>query len=216
MTDPIKPADSLYKIMIVGGIVLAICFVIFPVLFFQRASMGILDERQAERELPVYEQFVKERLESIDKHKQEAIDKKTRLEAQLKKLNPESSEVEKLRSRIDEADRNIESKEKDSSELRLNLELKRKNAEHEKEHGQNWRRDSRVFMVAGCVTAFIFLLISFIGFWQWRKPLKLQARLIANNEIEEKPPIALPEVAESNPAQPIPVDVAQTTKPQTS
>ena len=231
MTDLARPADSLYKLMLVGGIVLAICFVIFPVIFFQRASMGYLDERQAERELPAHEQFTKERLESLDKYKQESADKKNKLEAQLQKLNsgPNASgnvsTVDKLQSRLDEAERKLESIEKDSSELRLNLELKRKNAEYEKELGTNQRRDSRVFMVAGAVAAFICLLISFIGFWQWRKPLKLQARLIAreaeaklgastepNNQIEQKPPMQLTEVAESTPSEPIPVDLSQTTK----
>jgi len=231
MTDLVKPADNLYKFMLVGGIVLAICFIIFPVVFFQRASIGYLDERRAERELPVHEQFTKERLESLDRHKQEATAKKNELEAQLQRFNSgsnasgNSSEVDKLQSRLDEAERKIESIEKDSSELELNLELRRKNAEYEKDLGRNERRDSRVFMMAGGVTAFICLLISFMGFWQWRKPLKLQARLIArqaeaklgattesDNQIEPKPPIQLPEVAVSTPSQPIPVDLSQTTK----
>lgn len=229
MTDSLKSStESPHKFLAVGGILLATCSIIFPGLFFERASTGYLDERLARDQLQVYEKLTPERLATLDIRKQQAFNDKNNLEAQLDKLNPgpnvpaNSSAVDKLETQLGEVKREIKSIEDESHQLSLDLELRRVNAKHEEDFSFNRRRNSRVFMVAGGIMAVIGLLISFMGCWQWRKRLRRQPELIAKeaepklegatestNQIEQKPPAQLPEVAVSTPSQPIPVDVVQ-------
>jgi hypothetical protein len=168
MMDHLKPTDNLHKFMGVGGLFLAICCVIFPVLFFHRTSMEYLAQVRARDEWQVHEKFITERLKTLD-------NRKNKLHAQLDKLNsgskvPSNSvEVDKLESRIEEQ---IESIEDTSRELSLDLELRRKAAENDVTLSINRRRDSRVVLLLGMIAALICSFVSFIGFGNWWKRLR--------------------------------------------
>jgi len=186
MTDPLKPpTDNRYNLMVVGGIVLGVSCVIFPVLLFLRTSMEYLTEYRASEELRVHEKFSTERSATLGIRKQQAAELKNKLQAQLKKLNPESrspgnsGEVDKLDSRINEANSRIESIEDALHELSLNLELRRSNSDYEKTVSTNRRRNSRVVLLVGGITALIWF-VYFIGFWNRRKRAqRFQARIVA-------------------------------------
>jgi hypothetical protein len=83
MMDPLKPTDSLHKFMGVGGFLLAICSVIFPVWFFYRTSVEYLAQLRTYDELQVHEKFTGERLTTLDNRKREIVDEKNKLQAQL-------------------------------------------------------------------------------------------------------------------------------------
>ena len=201
--DFLKPTDNLYKFMGVGGIVLAISCIIFPVLFFQQTSMEYLAQLRSSDNWQVHERFTTERLTTLDIRKRQAADEKNKLQAQLDKLNSgsnapgSSDEVDKLESRIKEVNRQIESIEDSSHELNLDLALRRANAKYEETVSTNRRRDSRVVLQLGLIAAIICCFVSFIGFWHWWKRLRrfrveeivaeaqLQAKTEPDNTLEQ-------------------------------
>lgn len=63
------PTDNLYKFMALSGIVLIAAFIV-PLLFFYQAGMEYLQQLRGSRELQAQERLVNERLETLNRRKE--------------------------------------------------------------------------------------------------------------------------------------------------
>ena len=197
------PTDNLYKFMAVGGIILVIAGVYYPPIFFHQTGMEYLAQLRTDKEYKVHQEFISQRLKTLAEREQKAKNQRTVLETRLAGLNQASNttEVDKLRDNIKQADREIDSLADSAHDLRLSLAVKKVQSDYEETASINRRRDSRYGLVFGWVVALIGAGTSIIGFRRWYRRLqKFQDRLFLK-EAEAK--LAAPTASEAEkPAQP--------------
>lgn len=226
--DITPPTDNLYKFMAVGGIVLIVAGFIFPPVLFRETGMEYLAQLRGKNELKVHEEFTRQRSQTLDSRKQQAIDEKSELQKRLDSAS-NSAEVDRLEGRIKEANRAIESMEDASQELNLNLALKQAQIQNEATVSFNRQRDSRRIMLLGWIVALIGLGFSFFGFRWWYKHLQwfqdlqvareaeetgatVRASTMANQKFEQRPSLEPTQEPVSSLRQPTQVDLPQPTK----
>lgn len=179
------PTDNLYKFVALSGIVLFLAGFLIPSVFFQETGMEFLEQLRGSDELRVQEEFVKQRLETLEGRGNEARAQRDKLQNELKTAsNP--TQIEKLEDRIKEVNREIQSIADASYELRLNLELKRAQVKSDETVSYNRRRDSRVLLVGGWIVGLIGFVIAPLGFVLWYRKLQRHQDLLAEQEAEEK------------------------------
>lgn len=189
MTDIFTPpTDNLYKFMAVSGIVLVLAGVIAPPLFFLQAGMEYIAQRRGSDELRAHEEFVAQRLKTLELREQRARDEKINLQQRLEGLNSvsNSSEVDKVQGLIKEVNRELESIADSSDELTLNLALKRAQIKYEDTVSTNRRFLSRLFLLIGFVAGLVGVFISFVGFRRWYKRLQQFQDRVTAKEAEDK------------------------------
>ena len=161
-----------------GGLFLALCFVILPALFFYRVSNEYLAQLRASDELPVYEKYTTERLTTLENRKNQTAAQKNKLQEQLDKLTAESKgpansvELDKLQSRLDEVNRELKSIEDNSFQMSFDLALRQIDAKNDEQLSINQSRNARVLLVLGVILGIAFSVVSIKGFKQWGKRLK--------------------------------------------
>jgi DNA repair exonuclease SbcCD ATPase subunit len=190
MIDFLKPpTDNLYKFMAVAGTVLVIAG-LYPALFFHQTGMEYLAYIRSSNEAKEHAKFTQERLATLDTRKQQAEGEKNELQAQLHKLNSglsaagNSAQIDKLESRINEADRRIESIEDAAHELRLDLALKQAHVRSEETVSLNRASDARFAVLVGWCVALTGAFLAFRGFFRWDRKLQHFQDRIVEKEAE--------------------------------
>lgn len=169
------PTDNLYKFQAIAGLLLTLVSVSYPPWLFHKAIVGYLAAENEKVQLQTQATFAQERRNTFQRRLATMLDNPDVLKKSIDDLenkrepsDSETAQIDRLRTRWQEAVRTREALVDASDELLLSLQLKTAQIQHQQRVSETEMSMSRKIVYCGFGGVILGLILTFSGFRNWR------------------------------------------------
>lgn len=180
------PTDNLYKFQAIAGLLLILVSVSYPPWLFHKAIVGYLAAENEKVQLQTQATFAQRRLDTLQrrldtlledpdtlKSSMDALENRRKAERSDSEKVKVSIEIDRLRTRWQEAVRSREDLVDAAHELSLSLQLKTAQTQHQQTLSNTELWMSRIIVFCAIAGIMVGLILTFRGFQKWYRRVQV-------------------------------------------